>query len=114
MIIKHSVNNQVDIVELTGQLVMANAAEAQKALKKIVEGGSNRLVIDFSGVDFMDSSGLSVLVLALKWIHAQKGRMALSNVSAKVQSLLALTRLNEAFEIFASAQAAADHLREET
>jgi anti-sigma B factor antagonist len=110
MVIKHSVHNGVDHVELGGQLNMTSAAEARAGLRGIIEQGAQRLVLDFGGVDFVDSSGLSVLVSAYKLIDAKGGKMVLANLPPNVQSLFALTRLNEAFQVFASTQSAIEYL----
>ena len=112
MIIKHNVQNHIDVVALRGQLTMASAAEARAGLQDIIEQGGNKLVIDFGEVDFVDSSGLSVLVSAYKVIDRKGGRVVLSNLRDNVQALFALTRLNEAFQVFASTQSALDHLGE--
>lgn len=110
MIIKHSTQSNIDIVELGGRLIMADSAEAREALRRIIEEGTQRLVVDFGGIDFVDSSGLSVLVSAYKLMQGKAGKMVLSNLPPNVRSLFALTRLNQAFQVFASTAAAVEYL----
>ncbi len=85
---------------------MADAAEARGKLVKIVEQGNGKLLVDMGGVTFIDTSGVSVLISAYKAVRGKGGRMALSSTPRNVQALLELTRLNEIFESFASAEAA--------
>lgn len=110
MILNHRIQNNVDIVELSGRLVMADAAEARAVLKNIVDNGNGRLALDLVGVSFVDSSGLSVLISAFKAIESRSGKMALANLSPEIQALIELTRLNEIFLVFAEVEAAVDYL----
>ncbi len=110
MIQTHQKENGIDIVTITGRLVAADAPEARESLKGIVEAGTGKLIVDLSGVSFIDSSGLSVLISAFKLIRAKGGRMLLSGISKNVQTLLELTRLSEIFEMYASTEAALDSM----
>jgi len=112
MIIKQTTHGQVDVIEIIGRLDMKHAVEARTALLDIVDKGAGLLVVDCGGLDFVDSSGLSVLVTALKRVDSKGGKLVISNLTPHVQSLLSLTRLNEVFLVFAGTQAAIDYLRE--
>jgi anti-sigma B factor antagonist len=100
----------IDIVSITGRLVAADAPEARESLKAIVEAGEGKLIVDLSGVSFIDSSGLSVLISAFKLIRSKGGRMLLSGISKNVQTLLELTRLSEIFEMYATTEAAKESI----
>jgi anti-sigma B factor antagonist len=101
---------RVDLVTLPKQLVMANAPAARNAIKDYVQQGHTRLVLDLQSVDFVDSSGLSVLVSTLKAVQAEKGEVVLLGPSAGVRSLIELTRLHKVFEIFEDRNAAVQRL----
>jgi len=92
--------NKVDIISLTGRLDAAVAPEVREEINRVVDDGPGNLLLDLSGVTFVDSSGLSVLVLALKSANAKGGKAALFKVNPTVRSLLELTRLHRVFEIF--------------
>lgn len=113
MIIRQNQKNDVDVVEISGALVLANAEEARTTFKKMVENGTGRMVLDLSGVDPIDSSGLSVLVATLKWMSAREGDLVLAALSPKVQSIFKLMRLNEVFRIFKSQDVALRSLTSE-
>lgn len=106
MILSHQKKQGLDIVNIAGRFVMADAPEAREKLKAIIEAGERQLVVDLSGVTFIDTSGLSVLISAYKQIRAGNGRMVLCGIPGNVRTLLELTRLNEIFELFASTDAA--------
>ena len=100
----------VELVTLPPRLIMANAPQTRSALKTLVEGGRNRLVLDLKSVEFVDSSGLSVLVSTLKAVQSENGEVVLLNPSDGVRSLIELTRLHQVFEIFEDRSAAIQRL----
>jgi len=110
MILTHQTKQGLDIVNLSGRFVMADAAEAREQFRAIVEQGGGQLIVDLSGVTFIDTSGVAVLISAYKAVRGKNGRMILSGIPANVQALLELTRLNEIFELFAHTEAACDAL----
>lgn len=99
MKLNHRRHEAIDIVQLCGRLVMADAPKIRQQLRAIIEQGSGRLVLDLAGVKFMDSSGLSVLVAALKLACAKDGNVVLLHLTPAVRSLLELTRMQKVFAI---------------
>ncbi|WP_417536699.1 STAS domain-containing protein [Methylophaga sp.] len=96
----------VEVVQLPEKLVMANSDNAHKQLQSLIDQGANRLVIDLSTMQFMDSSGLAVLVGAWKKVKNEDGKVILVSPSPSIRALLELTRLHEIFEIFEDLDAA--------
>ncbi|WP_323751029.1 STAS domain-containing protein [Marinobacter sp.] len=96
----------VEVVQLPEKLVMANSDEAHKRLQSLIAEGKNRLVIDLGSMQFMDSSGLAVLVGAWKTVRNDGGKVHLVSPSPSIRALLELTRLHEIFEIFEDLDAA--------
>jgi len=113
MIIKQTVNNEIDVVAISGPLVLANAEQARQQFKDIVDKGTGRMVLDLAGVDPIDSSGLSVLVATYKWLSARNGELVLAALSPKTQTIFKLMRLNELFRIFKTQDAAIQSLATE-
>jgi anti-sigma B factor antagonist len=110
MLLKHRTQDNVDIAELSGRLVMADVAKSRAELLAVVEKGTGRLVVDLSDVSFVDSSGLSVLITAFKAIEERSGKMVLAGLSPEIQALIELTRLNEIFPVFSDAERAVGYL----
>ena len=99
MKMSHRKIDTIDLVELSGRLVMADAPEARKQLKSIIEQGNGKLIVDLSDVSFMDSSGLSVLVSAFKQTRTMDGDVVLLNPGPAVRTLIELTRMQQVFDI---------------
>lgn len=87
------------IVEPEIRRLDASVAPAFKdGIVALLPTASGRVVLDLSGVAFVDSSGLGALVALLKRV-GPTGSLALAGVQAPVGKLLALTRLDRVFEI---------------
>jgi anti-sigma B factor antagonist len=50
------------VVKLAGEIDMSNAESLGRAIEQLIDPGTERLVIDLSGLDFMDSSGIAMLL----------------------------------------------------
>lgn len=89
----------VEIISLRGRLDALTAPELREEFREFIANGHNRLVLEFSGVTFVDSSGISVIITLLKAATANGGDVVLAKLPATVRSILELTRLNKVFRI---------------
>jgi anti-sigma B factor antagonist len=86
------------VVALTGEIDMATAAELRAAAARGMQT-AGRVVLDFAGVTFCDSQGLSTLI-ALNRQASQAGRqLVLVNIGDFMGRLLDITGLRSAFEV---------------
>jgi anti-sigma B factor antagonist len=90
----------IDVVTLPQRLIMANASETRGELKKIIEAGDGRMVIDLSGTEYMDSSGLAAIVSALQAARTKKGDVYLARMNDTLRALFELTQLHKICQIF--------------
>jgi anti-sigma B factor antagonist len=87
------------VIKLDGSLFVEDALLLRtKALEYFAQGHKNFL-IDLSHVDYIDSSGLGVLVALQKRALEHQGALRLHGLTGVVQELFELTRLNKIFEI---------------
>lgn len=96
----------VEIVSLRGTLDAAVAPSARAEIKAIFDEGRTRLALEMSGIRHIDSSGLSVLVTAMKTARTSGGDVVLVKPTPSVRSLLELTRLHRILEVFEDEDAA--------
>jgi anti-sigma B factor antagonist len=93
----------VTVVTCHGRIVEGvESAPLQKLLADLVASPNPYIVLDFGGVDFIDSAGLGLLVRFLTRTRAAGGHLALCAVPAKVSEVLRMTRLAAIFESYAS------------
>ena len=90
------------IVAATGEVDVYTAPVLDEALSTAVSGGATRLVVDLSGVDFLDSTGLSVLVKALKRVRDSDGSLDVVVIAERVNKVFRITGLDQVIPVHAS------------
>ena len=79
-----------DTVIVRGEIDMATAPQLRDLLNQLVDGGSTRILLDCRGLDFLDSSGIGVLVAVRKRL-GDDGALTLEAPPAHVRKVLDLT-----------------------
>lgn len=101
MILQQIVNvsdNRV-VVNLAGSMYVEDSAELREQLLDYITQGYCTFVIEMGNLDYIDSSGLGVLVAINKRALKMGGRMILVGLKGVVKELFELTRLDRVFEI---------------
>jgi anti-sigma B factor antagonist len=91
-------------VEVGGELDVASASELRDCLRRVIDAGSRRLVVDLRRVCFVDSVGLGVLVGARRRLlgRGDDGSIELACVGGLVIRILRMTGLDRVFPVHAS------------
>jgi anti-sigma B factor antagonist len=79
-----------DTVIVRGEIDMATAPQLRDLLNELVDGGSTRILLDCRALDFLDSSGIGVLVAVRKRL-GEDGALTLESPPAHVRKVLDLT-----------------------
>jgi anti-anti-sigma factor len=96
------------LVTLAGELDLSGAAILEEELARIGEEDAGTVVIDLRGLDFMDSSGLRLVVMTDSRVREAGRRLLLVPGADPVQRVFEITRMNEKLT-FVDDPAAADH-----
>ena len=99
MEINTSVNNGQVMVTLSGKMYVEEATILREKLLIFMEEGYKEFVIKIAHVDYIDSSGLGVLVAIQKRALQMRGSVAIVGATGIVKELFELTRLNKIFEM---------------
>ena len=91
---------RVDLVTVSGRIDSSNAAEFERSLKELMEGGRHKLVLNLDGVSYMSSAGLRTLVSTLKECKKKNGDGRLAAPSERVAEVLSLAGLDSLFQVF--------------
>lgn len=89
------------VARASGDLDLTTAPRLREQLVQLVMGGQPRIVLDLQSVDFIDSTGLGVLVGLLKRTRSQGGDLRLVSRRTGLRKLLELTALEGAFPLAA-------------
>lgn len=93
-------SSDVKVVQPSGILDGIKGNQLRREINDVVENGAQAVLIDLSDITFMDSSGLSALVSALKTVRTAGGKLSLCGINDQVRMVFELTRMDRVFEIF--------------
>jgi anti-sigma B factor antagonist len=99
------------IVTVGGEIDVYTAPKLREQLVDLVNSGQYHLVVDMEGVEFLDSTGLGVLVGGLKRVRAHDGSLRLVCTQERILKIFRITGLTKVFPIHdsvADAVAASD------
>jgi anti-sigma B factor antagonist len=85
---------------------VATAPRLRQAIVELAGDGAAWAIIDLEGVDFLDSTGLGVLVSGLKRFRTMGGDLLLICTQRRILRVFEITRLDRAFSVFSSRSAA--------
>jgi anti-sigma B factor antagonist len=88
-----------DVVVVRGEIDVATSNALRDELYAVIDGGSRSLVVDLSGLGFIDSSGLGVLVGSLKHMRERDGRLVISGLAQPALRVFEITGLTELFTL---------------
>lgn len=89
--------DDVTLIEVGGQLIVGNRQLLKEQVLDQLERGDRKFIVDFSKTDYIDSSGLGVLVTLSKKIREQGGQLSLVGLSEDLRTLFELTKLDTLF-----------------
>jgi anti-sigma B factor antagonist len=99
-------------LDLNGKITIGEgSAQFREAVRQLIEQGKPRVVLNFAGVTYVDSSGVGELVSAYTSVNKQSGQLKLLNVPQRIKELLRITKLLSVFELFDDETAAVNSTR---
>jgi anti-sigma B factor antagonist len=93
-------DTQLLTIKLSGEIDLQHSPKLRQLLQSKVGLKSPVILLDFSEVKYIDSSGLATLVEYYKNSRSYSGRLAVAGLSNRVRSIFDLVRLGEVFGIF--------------
>lgn len=94
------------IIAVGGEIDVYTAPKLRDSITELVSGGVHDIVVDLEAVEFLDSTGLGVLVGGLKKVRAHDGSLELVCSQDRLLKIFRITGLAKVFVIHASAEAA--------
>ena len=99
--IKERQAGDVTILDMDGKITIGEGSVAvRSAVRRLIEEGKKKILLNLSGVGYVDSSGIGELVSSFTTINREGGQLKLLNLTQKIQDLLAITKLLTVFDVY--------------
>lgn len=106
MEIETHVSGSATLIRVLGEVDMSSSPKVREALIGLTKQQIPAIVVDLTGVRYMDSSGIATLVEGLQETMSYGGKFRLAGLTPKVRQVFELARLSDVFEIFPDVVAA--------
>ena len=100
------VSDKASVIDIGGEITAASENTLTDAYAQASSGGVDAVVLNFAGLEYMNSSGIGLLVMLLIRANRQGQKILAVGLSEHYQHIFELTRLNEAIRIFPDESAA--------
>ena len=98
-LLEEELDDHTRVISVSGEIHVTTAPEFSERLNSAIAAGTTSVVIDMSGVEFIDSTGLSVLLNGLRRLTRRRGALSVVCTNPTVLRLFEITRLDSTFHI---------------
>lgn len=103
---KMEVDGDALILTLSGEVDLHSSPQLRATISEMIQNAKPRVILDLSGVPYMDSSGVGTLVEAKRLVEREEARLFLVNPQKRVMGVFEITHLDRFFTICASVEEA--------
>ncbi len=100
----------VIVMRLKGRLDAASSPQLEKQIGGIIDTGHFKLVLDFSGVEYLSSSGMRLMLSVSKKLKNLEGKLVACNMHEDVMDVIKMTGFQQVLEIYPSEEECFVHL----
>lgn len=93
-------NNDVVVCKVEGEININTSPELRKSFDNFIRSNTLKILMDFSGVSYIDSSGLATIIELLQRLRKMGGKFRICNMNQKVRNVFEVTKLHKLFGIF--------------
>ena len=101
-------SGDIDVISLDGRLDAYSANDLEAKLNSMVDAAQVRLIVSLENLDYISSSGLRVLLAALKKTRKQQGDIRLSCLKPYIKEVFDIAGFTQLFKIFDTDESAID------
>ncbi len=94
------VAEKIPVLRLSGELDLGSVPEVRRAIRALIDEGLVNFIINLTLLDFIDSSGLGVLVGGLARVREKQGEIKIVCANRRILRVFEMTRLTQLFEIY--------------
>jgi anti-sigma B factor antagonist len=101
---------EIAVLVIEGEVDMMSAPDVRDTLVPLFLESMRGIVVDLSGVTYMDSSGIATMIEGLQWSTREGKRFIVSGLNKQVMDVFVLTNLKDVFEFAQNSQSAFDNI----
>lgn len=95
----HKTGNDLDIIELRGELDAHTAASLEDSLKELIDNKRYKIIVDFTHLDYIASAGLGVFMAYIEDVRSLGGDIKLTNMNDRVYNVFDLLGFPTLYDI---------------
>ena len=93
--------DDVVVLDVNGKIMGGPDSDVFKqTIQALIDAGKRKVLVNLEGVNWINSTGLGILIAGFSDMHKSGGKLKLVNVSERIESLLMITKLSTIFESF--------------
>lgn len=93
-------NPEPNVVALEGEIDLHESQQVRDGLSPVIKERHPQILIDLTGVSYIDSSGIAVLIDALQKTQSYGGKLLLCGMRDTVKNIFEIARLDQVFQIY--------------
>lgn len=97
--VKEDLKGDVLILKLNGRLDAVSSPIAERKIFEHINNGEIKLILDFSGVDYLSSAGMRMLLSVTKKLKALSGKLVVCSVTINVMDVLKMSGFDHVLEL---------------
>ncbi|HWV27455.1 MAG TPA: STAS domain-containing protein [Aeromicrobium sp.] len=102
MVVSTSSIEPFELISVSGEIDVYTAPKLREAIAAAIDDGRTRLIVDVQQVAFLDSTGLGVLVGALKRVRGEGGSLDIVCTQERITKIFEITGLDKVFGLHGS------------
>lgn len=110
---RQELDGGVWLIEVSDRLDQTQTPDLEEHLDDLLAMGQNRIVVDMSGVTYINSGGLRCLVTAWRQAKKQGGNVVVTGLRERVNEVFSMVGFDKVFDVYPSRAAAAAAWQEE-
>lgn len=100
--------NGIAVITVEGSLDADGTQDLENRVVSLLDGGESNILFDFSKLDYINSSGLRVLVMAYQRLKKNEGKVAICGIKDYIQEIFEVSGYDKIFPLFPSKGDAVD------
>jgi len=110
MSIEFKKENDIYIIMIRENLSLTNTVEFRKQIVKLIENGVNKIIFDFENAKYIDSTGITALLVIHSKMTKKGVRFRITNLKKSVKNIFDIHRLNQILPISSTTETAISEL----